>query len=209
MDEFLNNYLKIMEERIKMAMIEDHIIHGYMIYRCQHCGAVYFMNLEEGLEDPEDDKLTGEHKPVPFAMPCIACGGECQHIMWSATSMTLSKNHRSYKEMVDEPNTTIYRNFFWNDPESDCGVPIVFEPDFLHSTLVDPNFFKEEKMEHHVVICGDFPDLATICQLAIEKEQEMSKVFYDQYQNREKRRHGPDGKDGYKRPKSNKKLYEY
>lgn len=27
--------------------------------------------------------------------------------------------------------------------------------------------------------------------------------------NREQRRHGLIGKDGYKRPKSNKKLYEY
>ena len=27
--------------------------------------------------------------------------------------------------------------------------------------------------------------------------------------NREQKRHGPFGRDGYKRPRSNKKLYEY
>ena len=31
---------------------------------------------------------------------------------------------------MEQPNRLIYRNFFWNDPATDCGVPIIFEPDY-------------------------------------------------------------------------------
>lgn len=128
------DYLNLMEERIKKVTKEDHIIHGYMIYRCTECGAVYFMNLEKGLEDPTDDKESGNHKPVPFSFGCICCGSmNVFHILWDLSKPTYGKEYRSYQKMINEPNKFIFRNFFWNDPESDCGIPIVFEPDFRYS----------------------------------------------------------------------------
>lgn len=58
-DKELKKYVKeIMPSRIKKTSETDHIIHGYMLYRCKSCGKVYVMNLEKGLEDPTDDVKT-------------------------------------------------------------------------------------------------------------------------------------------------------
>lgn len=167
----LKAYTEYMQDRIKKATKNDHIIHGHMIYKCQKCGAFYLMHLEKGLEDPTDIKITGSRKPVPFCIQCIVCNGDVYHVLWNVTANTYGKNYRSYNEMVNQKNKMIHRNFFWNDPDCDHGLPILFEPDLLFSTM----------------------------------DQDDS----SEYQNREKRRHGPDGKNGYKRPRSNKKLYEY
>ena len=47
----------------------------------------------------------------------------------------------------------------------------------------------------------------------IDEEPIMSlnpaEIFLEEKANREQKRHGPFGRDGYKRPRSNKKLYEY
>lgn len=220
-DEFREAYLNLMQERINKVMETDHIIHGYMIYRCDHCGCVYFMNLEKGLEDPEDDKLTGKHKPVPFIISCIACGSDCKHILWGATSMTYGENYRSYNEMINQQDKIIFRNLFWNDPESDCGVPVVFEPDFFQSCLVEKDTDKTE-VNHHIVILPQtvvLPELVNIESFVQVKsfEEQMKDIasmnipepFDEENMNREQRRHGIYGKDGYKRPRKNKKLYEY
>lgn len=37
----------------------------------------------------------------------------------------------------------------------------------------------------------------------------LAEIFLEEKANREQRRHGSFEKDGYKRPRSNKKLYEY
>lgn len=39
-------------------------------------------------------------------------------------------DHRSYKDYISQQNKLLYENFFWNDPDSDCGVPIILSPDY-------------------------------------------------------------------------------
>lgn len=211
--EYLKSYLETMSKVTERAMAEDRIIHGYMVYQCEECGKVYIMNLEEGLEDPTWDKATGEHKPVPYCITCICCGGQARHIMWNLSAHTYGKNYRSYREMVNTPNEIIFRNFFYNDPESSCGEPIVFEPDF---DMAGPNGFGKRI---------NFVGVDEFCQIldnpeVVEKLVEQPKLSpfdllpdealgLDTPRNRKQRRHGVDGKDGYKRPRKNKKLYEY
>lgn len=129
MTEAFKTYLNNMTDLIKKVTEEDHVIHGNMIYMCRECGSSYIMHLEKGLEDPTEDAKNGKHKSVPFTFTCVACGGLCRHVLWNATSDTLGKIYQSYNKMVNQPNKVIYRNFFWNDPESDCGIPVLFEPD--------------------------------------------------------------------------------
>ena len=126
----LEKYKTTMSERIIEASKQDHIIHGYMVYQCEHCNNIYVMWLEKGLEDPTDDEKTGMHKPVPFGITCPACGGMAVHALWSLGQDSLGKNYKSYQKYVEQPNRLIYRNFFWNDPTTDCGVPVIFEPDY-------------------------------------------------------------------------------
>ena len=38
------------------------MVHGYMIYGCDHCGRVFTMFLENGIEDAEGDALGHPHK---------------------------------------------------------------------------------------------------------------------------------------------------
>lgn len=196
----LIDYRKRMAERIKKVTTEDHIIHGYMIYRCESCGAVYFMNLEKGLEDPIDDKVTGKHKPVPFVITCVLCGGEAEHILPQTTIDTLSQNYRSYNRTVANPDhNKTFPNFFWNDPDSDCGVPILFKEDHMSAMKEDP--YEEA---HHILLMtlAENP-LSSSCLFMKEDE-----LFLEVGVNRNQRRH-PEGDGGYKRPRSNKKLYEY
>lgn len=145
--EQLQEYVKNMEETIKKVMKEDHIIHGYMLYECTNCGKVYIMNLERGLEDPTYDAETGKHKPVPFSFICPCCGGNAFHVSWDLTKSTLGKNYRSYREMTDEKNVIIFRNFFWNDPNSECGGPVIFGPDAYEYSYESI----DEKEKRHVI----------------------------------------------------------
>ena len=188
--ELSKKYLELMEERIKKATERDIIIHGKMIYKCDHCGAYYIMNLEKGLEDPTDDAKTGKHKPVPYVFECLCCEGLAEHILWGTTADSLGKNYRNYKQYVNGAGI-IFQNFFWNDPESDCGVPVLFEPDL----------FGEERLFAFVsAFC--IPDDYLTLDFPENKEPMLDFV------NREQRRH-PKGNDRYKRSRSNKKLYEY
>lgn len=189
----LEKYNTVMAERIKEATKEDHIIHGYMIYQCECCHNIYMMWLEKGLEDLTDDQKTGRHKPVPFSIICPCCGGMTRHVLWSIDSDSLGKNYRSYREYVNQPNIPVYRNFFWNDPDSDCGIPVIFEPDY----------HIEFNRVTNAIVSMDIPTELPTARL------NPAELFIEGEVNREQRRHGIFGKDGYKRPKSNKKLYEY
>lgn len=126
----LEKYKATMNKTIIEASKQDHTIHGYMVYQCEHCNNIYVMWLEKGLGDPTDDEKTGMHKPVPFGFICPACGGRATHTLWSLGKDSLGKNYKSYQKYVEQPNRLIYRNFFWNDPTTDCGVPVIFEPDY-------------------------------------------------------------------------------
>jgi hypothetical protein len=96
-----------------------HPVHGYFIYRCENCGAVYKMYLDKGLEDRVQDKYYPEkHKPVPFAISCRACtGGWCNHILWGVGDSD------EYTELPEGAN------YFKNSRKEECGKPIITIPD--------------------------------------------------------------------------------
>lgn len=202
----LRRYNENMIECIKKASETDHIIHGYMIYQCQECADVYVMWLEKGLEDPEDDKKTGNHKPVPYTIICPFCGGTVKHIFWEFSKDTLSSNYRSYNRYVTETNGTIYRNFFWNDPESNCGIPIIQEPDYYgnSSSVV----YNQYPTYIYLDMLPDEQKEAIKTFIEPEIQSSLNVVLGKGIDNRESRRH-PKAHDRYKRPRNNKKLYEY
>ena len=140
----LEKYKTTMSETIIEASKQDHTIHGYMVYQCEHCNNIYVMWLEKGLEDPTDDEKTGMHKPVPFGITCPACGGIATHSLFSFGEDSLGKNYKSYQKYVEQPNRLIYRNFFWNDPTTDCGVPVIFEPDYYGKRMMGQTYYITE-----------------------------------------------------------------
>lgn len=209
-DQF-EKYKTTMGERVIEVSKQDHTIHGYMVYQCEHCNSIYVMWLEKGLEDPTEDEKTGMHKPVPFGFTCLFCGDIATHRLWDFGKNSLGKNYKSYQKYVEQPNRFIYRNFFWNDPTTDCGVPIIFEPDYYSERLrgrvdyITEIYINTLPVNDHEEVISvidtlngvsfdDFGGLTTLLDLK---------------GNREQKRHGPFGRDGYKRPRSNKKLYEY
>lgn len=207
----LEKYRTTLSERIIEASKRDHIIHGYMVYQCEHCKNIYVMWLEKGLEDPTDDEKTGLHKPVPFGFTCPNCGDIATHTLSTLGKNSLGKNYKSYQKYVEQPNRLIYRNFFWNDPTTDCGVPVIFEPDYClesrigridYITNIYINTLPDDEYEKFVDGAKNALD-----SVALVNEDPI--IFLNPTANREYRRHGAFGRDGYKRPRSNKKLYEY
>lgn len=205
----LEKHKATMDERIIEASKKDHTIHGYMVYRCELCANVYVMWLEKGLEDPTDDEKTGMHKPVPFGFTCPFCGDIATHVLWALGKSSLGKNYKSYQKYVEQPNRLIYRNFFWNDPMTDCGVPIIFEPDYWPGKRGTVDYITE-------IYINTLPDnFYNEYEEFINATNALGRVAFDDFGgvnykcNREQKRHGPFGRDGYERPRSNKKLYEY
>lgn len=105
---------KLAKEKKDSEEYIDTLVHGYFIYECRDCGAVYKMWLEKGLEDPVQDKDYPEkHKPVPFGIRCECGSFNCTHVLWgigSKESYELLRKGESY---------------FKNDPTEDCGVPVL------------------------------------------------------------------------------------
>lgn len=95
-----------------------HPVHGYFMYECENCGAMYRMYLDKGLEDRVQDKIFPEqHKPVPFMIGCRNCGkGYCKHILWGIGDSEV------YEELPDGAS------YFKNDLNEECGVAVVKEP---------------------------------------------------------------------------------
>ena len=203
----LEKYKTTMGERIIEANKQDHTIHGYMVYQCECCKSIYVMWLEKGLEDPTDDEKIGAHKPVPFGFTCPVCGDIATHVLWSLGKNSLGKNYKSYQKYVEQPNRLIYRNFFWNDPATDCGVPIIFEPDYWEGKRGTVDYITE-------IYINTLPNNGyEMLNNALNALREivlgdMEATTFIHTLNREQRRHGLSGSNGYKRPRSNKKLYE-
>lgn len=197
-DEFVTERLcrtvEMYQERCKRALKNDHRIQSnrWMIYECEDCHAIYLMQLEEGLEDQATNR-----KPVPFTITCIACSGLSKDVRFYCEPDSKNVKWHSYFESLAVQNTPICRNFFWNNPDEDCGVPVLFEPDLYNYTG------------------RTFEDVFSPCLLYVEKDVQNTMELLDFYdsegifaQNRKQRRH-PEGHESWKRPRKNKKLYEY
>lgn len=66
-EDMIREEMEHSKEKEKSEEYEDISVHGYYIYECRECGAVYKMWLEKGLEDTvQDRKYPEKHKPVPF-----------------------------------------------------------------------------------------------------------------------------------------------
>lgn len=92
----------------------EHPVHGYFVYECEECGAVYQMYLDKGLEDKLQDRYyPDKHKPVPFMIGCRNCGkGYCKHILWGIG------DSETYEELPEG------ESYFKNDPNEPCGVAV-------------------------------------------------------------------------------------
>ena len=104
-----------------------HPVHGWFLYQCRGCGAIYKMWLDKGLEDRlQDSYYPDKHKPVPFAIGCRKCKKNyADHILWGIG------DSEEYTELPDGAN------YFKNTDKDDCGKPIISEPD-----AVDLEHFK-------------------------------------------------------------------
>lgn len=100
----------------------NHPVHGYFVYECVGCGAIFEMYLDKGLEDQLQDKYyPDQHKPVPFSIGCRICGkSHAQHILWGIGDCD------RYTELCSESN------YFKNDPNEDCGIPVIFKADAVN-----------------------------------------------------------------------------
>lgn len=190
----LNIYRQYMQSNIEKAEKADHIIHNHMIYECKDCGSVYVMSLEKGLEDPTSDAEGGFHKPVPFCIRCIVCGRDARHILWG-TILLLETNYHSYAAMKANYNG-LFRNFFYNDPDIECGIPILYEPDFLNQSIL----FK--------FLCS-LNDLKYINPelLSVETVENRIDITPTINLNRAFRRHGIVNNSSYKRPRKNQSIF--
>ena len=66
-EDMIREEMEHSKEKEKSEEYEDIPVHGYYIYECRECGAVYKMWLEKGLEDTvQDRKYPEKHKPVIF-----------------------------------------------------------------------------------------------------------------------------------------------
>ena len=74
-EDMIREEMEHSKEKEKSEEYEDIPVHGYYIYECRECGAVYKMWPEKGLEDTvQDKKYPEKHKPVPFGIrgKCVA-----------------------------------------------------------------------------------------------------------------------------------------
>lgn len=113
-EDMIREEMEHSKEKEKSEEYEDIPVHGYYIYECRECGAVYKMWLEKGLEDTvQDRKYPEKHKPVPFGIRCKCGSFDCFHSLWgfeATEEYDLLKKGESY---------------FKNDPKEKCGVPVL------------------------------------------------------------------------------------
>lgn len=122
--EFAPTSLEVEEQKelVRGAGL-NHPVHGYFIYVCEKCGALYRVYLDKGLEDHLQDRYyPDEHKPVPFAIKCKNCEeGFCNHILWGIGDKYYYKGY--YTELPEGAS------YFKNDPNKECGIPVLTSPE--------------------------------------------------------------------------------
>lgn len=189
-DDIREQFQKIQEDRIKKASEKEHLIHGFMIYVCKHCHAVYIMHLEAGLEDKNVSEEN--HKPVPFTITCPDCFDVATHVLWSIGRSS------SYVTLENG------KNFFMNDDESDCGVPIIFNKDFEYLDIDTLNRIHA----YHIYLNYELKDFIPDIPDLMVAESIVPSIL-SEFKNRTMRRHGSlDWADGrYKRPRKGDKPY--
>lgn len=84
------------------------MVHGAMKYMCERCGRSWWMFLEKGIEEFDEN-----HKPSPFIIRC-KCGGSARDV-----SGICKIPGAGYKPLPDG------ESYFANRKESDCGVPVL------------------------------------------------------------------------------------
>lgn len=179
-DPSVMKYLETCEKRKQKAAEKEHLVHGFMIYQCEKCNAVYIMWLEKGLEDKEDDVLTGNHKPVPFCITCPECYGIAQHTCFSIGMNSVPNG--GYRPLKPE------ENFFLNDEEEQCGVSVIFKKDFDTLSLLEI----QQIMFLEAIECP---------------QSRLSFGIFLDGNNRKNRRHPESYYDsGYKRPRKGQKI---
>ena len=91
------------------------LVHGFFLYECEKCRAVYEMYLEKGLEDSvQDQQYPDKHKPVPFCIGCRVCNqGFAFHVMWGIGDSS------EYEPLPEGAS------YFKNTPKEDCGKPVI------------------------------------------------------------------------------------
>lgn len=86
------------------------LVHGAMKYRCEKCGKEWWMFLEKGIEEFDEN-----HKPSPFVISC-KCGGFAKDVSGICKLST-----KGYLPLPPG------KGYFANRDNSDCGVPILPE----------------------------------------------------------------------------------
>ena len=85
------------------------MVWAYMIYQCEDCGWMTPIYLENTLERHNGNK----HKPVPFAIRCRKCVGfHCY-------------DRSLVKKLPEERPLKPKENYFRDDKNSDCGIPVI------------------------------------------------------------------------------------
>lgn len=112
----------------------SHPVHGYFVYECEECGAIYKMYLDKGLEDRVADAVDLKlHKPVPFCIGCRNCKkGIAKHILWGIGDSS------EYEELPKGAN------YFENISSEDCGKAVINKLDARDKRqFFEERFFEE------------------------------------------------------------------
>lgn len=156
------NYKKYMYNNAKKALKTNHSMHGYITYSCSKCKSAYVMLIEKGLEDFEAFRKNQIYKPIPYSFPCLCCG---DGMVTPVSKIKYWRTVVDYRDYIKSFWTTIshictYQNFFWNDPEKQCGVPIIVNVDYsLHMMNSYENINKDiEKNFKHVLEYDEDPN---------------------------------------------------
>lgn len=83
------------------------LVHGVFLYRCEKCGAIEPMYLEQGVEGPN------KKQPCPYAIRCISCdSNNMVHVMFGLDNFFMPRaleDNESYFALGNEHGKPIFR----------------------------------------------------------------------------------------------------